>query len=309
MTTMLVSVIVPTYNRAHLIGRALQSIMAQSHRELEVIVVDDGSTDDTEKVVATLSAQWGRPVRYVAKSNGGCASARNLGISLATGDAVAFLDSDDEWLPTAIEEMVATLQGSGADFVYSPAYTRIGGRDTLVYPTAAGDPDRFAERHFFTTRVYVCCLLYRRRVFERFRYQESLRYNEDSDLLQRIAIVFRAAYLDKPTAVVHYHSANKSSNRVEINRALLKSAESILAEFPDFRTRLAGEGDRRIGEIVAQLAGELVLQKRFPEVVALGAEYRLRLLDRLSALLKTPLFEIAARKGRRLAEMVAGGGE
>jgi glycosyltransferase involved in cell wall biosynthesis len=89
-----VSVIIPTYNRHDIITATIESVLAQTERDLEVIVVDDGSTDDTCKVVEGL--QDGR-VSYFYKINGGAASARNLGLSKCKGEYVTFLDSDDFW--------------------------------------------------------------------------------------------------------------------------------------------------------------------------------------------------------------------
>jgi len=94
-----ISIIIPTYNRAHLINRAISSALAQCAADDEVIVVDDGSTDNTAEVVAT----FGDAVQYVRVPNGGAGSARNVGIKLATKDLVAFLDSDDEWFPHKLD--------------------------------------------------------------------------------------------------------------------------------------------------------------------------------------------------------------
>ena len=90
-----VSVIIPTCNRAHLIGRAVKSVLAQTYRDIEVIIVDDGSTDNTEEVVKSFDDPR---IRYVKLDvNKGAAAARNAGIRLARGGFVAFQDSDDEW--------------------------------------------------------------------------------------------------------------------------------------------------------------------------------------------------------------------
>jgi len=92
-----VSVIIPTYNRAHYLGEAIDSIMNQDIRncQIEIIVVDDGSTDNTKEVLR----KFGNSVRYIYQDNRGVGAARNRGISEATGEWVAFLDSDDRWLP------------------------------------------------------------------------------------------------------------------------------------------------------------------------------------------------------------------
>jgi glycosyltransferase involved in cell wall biosynthesis len=100
-----VSVIVPTWNRADLIGETLRSVLAQSHRPAEVIVVDDGSTDATAEVVSAFAPA----VRYLRKPNGGVASARNHGAREATGTWLAFVDSDDLWHPRKLELQVAAL--------------------------------------------------------------------------------------------------------------------------------------------------------------------------------------------------------
>jgi glycosyltransferase involved in cell wall biosynthesis len=105
----LVSAIIPTYNRADLLHVAVGSVLGQTHRQVEAVVVDDGSTDGTVDVVSRLWANEPR-VRYLGKSNGGVSSARNAGLREARGDFVAFLDSDDAWLPWKIELQLACLR-------------------------------------------------------------------------------------------------------------------------------------------------------------------------------------------------------
>src|SRR5215510_6026298 len=91
-----VSVVVPTFNRRKLVERAIRSVMAQTHHVDEVIVIDDGSTDDTGDA---LKAAFGDRIRYVWQENRGVAAARNHGLRLARGKYLTLLDSDDEWMP------------------------------------------------------------------------------------------------------------------------------------------------------------------------------------------------------------------
>jgi GT2 family glycosyltransferase len=104
----LVSVIVPTFNRAYCLGRTLDSALAQTYRAVEVLVIDDGSTDETAELVRTRSAQDAR-LRYFYQDNRGVSAARNHGLRVAEGEFVAFLDSDDIWKPWKLELQVACL--------------------------------------------------------------------------------------------------------------------------------------------------------------------------------------------------------
>lgn len=103
-----VSVLIPTFNRADVIGGAVDSVLAQTHKDLEIIIVDDGSSDGTRQLLAEAYGADPR-VRYHYQPNGGLASARNGGIALATGEYIALLDSDDSWKPWHLELLMASL--------------------------------------------------------------------------------------------------------------------------------------------------------------------------------------------------------
>jgi glycosyltransferase involved in cell wall biosynthesis len=101
----LVSVIIPTYNRALECKVAVESVLSQTHDNVEIIVVDDGSTDNTKEVIGSLDER----VRYIWKANAGVSAARNTGLEAATGEYIAFLDSDDAWLPWKLEAQLSVL--------------------------------------------------------------------------------------------------------------------------------------------------------------------------------------------------------
>lgn len=116
MSAPLVSVIIPTYNRAALACEAVNSVLRQTYQNLEIIVIDDGSTDDTTSAIA----QYGERVRYTRRPNAGVNPARNLGLKQARGEFVALLDSDDLWAPYKIELQVRLLRHfTDAGFIFS----------------------------------------------------------------------------------------------------------------------------------------------------------------------------------------------
>jgi len=103
-----VSVVIPVYNSAKLLNTALRSVFEQTYSDFEVVVVDDGS-DDRDELEAVL-ASWGDAVHCVRQANGGPAKARNTAIAHATGELIAFLDADDEWLPEKLQRQVAYFE-------------------------------------------------------------------------------------------------------------------------------------------------------------------------------------------------------
>lgn len=102
----LISAVIPTYNREKTIGRAIESVLAQAHLPFEIVVIDDGSEDNTQKVVES----YGKIVRYVYQANKGVSAARNRGVSEANTEWIAFLDSDDYWLPHHLGNIVSAIR-------------------------------------------------------------------------------------------------------------------------------------------------------------------------------------------------------
>lgn len=184
-----VSVVIPTYNGSHYLAEAVRSVLAQSYGILEIIVVDDGSQDDIEKILAPFFPK----VTYVRQENAGPAAARNLGISLAKGNFVAFLDDDDIWHPTKTAEQVKLLiENPKCALVYSnPEWIDEAGR-VIPYRGPMEFPGgevyvRFLTRNWIGTTSGA---LVRREVFDEIGlFDENMECfcGEDYDLWVRIA--------------------------------------------------------------------------------------------------------------------------
>lgn len=118
----LVSVVMPCFNTESYVEAAVRSVLAQTHTDLELLIVDDASTDTTGSIVAGLAREDGRVSLHRLQTNGGAARARNHAIERATGDYVAFLDSDDLWLPAKLERQLRFAQIVGAPLTYTSYY-------------------------------------------------------------------------------------------------------------------------------------------------------------------------------------------
>src|SRR5262249_15425290 len=191
----LVSVVVPTCNRAHCIGRALASVASQTYPAIEIIVVDDGSTDDTVAAIGRLNCP--RPLRVIQlDGNHGASAARNEGIAAATGEYVAFLDSDDAWHPRKIELQIDRLRRLGPD--YGACYTRIvtyDDRHRVSWVSQATDEGDF--RGLLTSWNLVgstSCFLAKQKLLQDVGgFNTSLRSCQDWDLWCRLAEITRFA--------------------------------------------------------------------------------------------------------------------
>ena len=125
MNNELISVVIPTYNYGHFVTEAVDSVLAQTYRHYEVVVVDDGSTDDTRARLAP----YGDRIRYIHQENQGLSAARNTGIRAARGGVIGLLDSDDKWHPRKLETQAAFLRLTGPP----QAFARTG-RYPLLLP-------------------------------------------------------------------------------------------------------------------------------------------------------------------------------
>lgn len=128
----LVSIITPSFNSAKFIAETIQSVQNQTYQNWEMIIVDDGSSDETENVVLSIIEKDKRIQFYKLNQNSGPAVARNTGIEKASGDYMTFIDADDIWFPTFIENNIKTIQETGIPFVFS-SYKRANEQLEFVY--------------------------------------------------------------------------------------------------------------------------------------------------------------------------------
>lgn len=192
------SIVIPTYNRAHLLSHAIQSVIGQTLLDWELIVVDDGSTDNTREVVMSFEDMR---ITYIYQSNAERSAARNCGIAHAKGDYICFLDSDDYFLPQRLELIWQSLY----DFKFKEKFTYTGllienngvFNEVNIQPNTESVFDNIVTSVIHSQQVCIA-----RDLFSTNRFNTEIRIGEDTELWLRIARFHTPVYLAKQATVV-----------------------------------------------------------------------------------------------------------
>ena len=208
----LFSVVVPTWNRRATIGEAVASALGQNVADLEVIVVDDGSTDGSAEVLAALDDPR---LRVIIQPNAGAAAARNRGIAEARGRYVAFLDSDDRFFPDHLTDLLPLLAQGDDVVAYSRVVVDRGGGRHFLKPWRGIAADEGVDRYLMCERGFIqtSSIALRRTLAERVRYREDVGFGDDTDFAVRLSLA-GARFLMAPRATVLWadrHTGNRLS--------------------------------------------------------------------------------------------------
>jgi glycosyltransferase involved in cell wall biosynthesis len=250
-----VSVVIPVFNCARYVGSAIESVLRQSFKPAEIIVVDDGSTDQSPEIIKSY------PVSYVRKANGGPSSARNVGIRSCQGDYVAFLDADDVWLDGKLKTQVKALQRfPEAAFSFSTIWHFDDGKDTeptqpyysrelskWISTRKTSDGSVFGNVYevlLSSNCVDTCSVVAKRHaLMEAGLFDESLTVGEDHELWLRLGRKHPAVFMLNPTSRYRVHSASLTGSlatRPDVfYRSTIRVLEKHLAMFPSHSVRKA----------------------------------------------------------------------
>jgi len=229
----LISVIIPTYNSAEYIEEALGSVFEQTFQDFEIIVVDDGSTDNTAEVLK----KYGDRIRYIYQENNGPASARNRGIRAARGEYIAFLDADDLWVTTKLEKQVELFSRrkelgmvtTGACSFDSKGVFGFSAdkRETLM----VGD---IARNIFLRSNIGTPTVMVRKEVFDNIGYfEENIRQSEDDNMWIRIASHYDVELIDEALIKVRNHPQRMTLNKSELLDSVQSSIHLLMTKYGD----------------------------------------------------------------------------
>lgn len=234
--SVLFSVIVPTYNYAHLLPRALDSVLAQWAGDVELLVVNDGSTDNTAEVLADYAARYPQ-LQVIAQANAGAAAARNHGIRLARGRYALLLDADDELLPDTLSSLRETVLANpdaglvlGAQLSVTP-----DGRERLRLPTPVrGSPRQLIQRYLLEKKISIshCCTLFRRDLLLQRPYPEQLRTGEDIPVFAYLLVSAPVALTNQPLARIYKHADSLRHNRDDEEAVAQGMLHEVFASLP-----------------------------------------------------------------------------
>ncbi len=226
----MVSVIIPTYNSSDFVSKAIDSVLDQSYDDYEIIVVDDGSTDNTREILEKYKGI----IKYVYQDNGGPAKARNTGIKMAKGSYIAFLDSDDLWLPDKLKKQFDFFnENPQYHLVYTDMAHAINGE--IIYKSYLKERN---YKHISSGYIYENllreCFIFTPTVMMKKEcidnigfFNEKLRISEDHDLWLRIADKYQIGFLDEALTIRNRHESNLTSDRYLYISSGIKMMEGI----------------------------------------------------------------------------------
>lgn len=237
----MVSVVIPVFNREKLIRKAVNSILEQTYSDLELIVVDDGSTDRTKDILQTIND---KRLRYIYQKNAGACAARNRGIFLAKGEYIAFHDSDDEWYREKLQRQLDMLHKVNADIIFC------GFEKIFSDGTKSIIPKRKEERFYsqkeliYESMVSTQTILGKAAAVKNIKFDESMPRMQDYDFIIRASEEYSIYYLNQVLVTVFEQpdsiTAGKKQymKRLEVTDKLLKKYSYLCQLYPEWETKM-----------------------------------------------------------------------
>jgi glycosyltransferase involved in cell wall biosynthesis len=223
-----VSICIPTYNRKDYLRETIDSVFAQTYKDYEVVVVDDGSTDGTADMLKNLDL----PIRYYRQENSGDAVARNKLIKLADGKYITFIDSDDLLIHDAVERMINVMEAEGGETIVYGPYIRIDENGQVYGRYKNRQYSGYITKYLFQNIfVYSCGSMFSKKVLETAGgFDKSLPTCSDYDLWLRLSLKYRFIALAEPTFKRRRHTKNLSAISSENRMIELKVLERFYYE-------------------------------------------------------------------------------
>ena len=224
-----VSVIIPTYNYGRFIAEAIQSVLQQTHRPDEIVVVDDGSTDDTARVVAG----FGDAVKYVRQENGGVCAARNKGVAESTGEIIAFMDADDTMEPESIAKQVALFGDEHVGLVHCGLRLFDDESGETIELQLEGGEDGVADNLLLWEGASIAgpgAILVTREAFDSVGgFDTGMKVGEDWDFCYRVARKFKVRFVPEPLVNYRSHATAAHRNVAEMERGMSRFYEKAFS--------------------------------------------------------------------------------
>lgn len=259
-----VSVVIATFNYGRFITDAVDSVLAQTVPVSEIIIIDDGSTDDTESRVR----EFGTSVRYIWQENMGVSAARNRGVRESSGDLVAFLDADDTWDPQVVEKQVNEfLSDDEIGLVHCASRVFDSETGETVGINSVGKKGWVADDLllFEEPSVNGCVIMVSREAFDSAGgFDERLKIGEDWDLCYRIARRFKVGFVPDPVVNVRSHGTNSHLNVKEMERSTTIAWNKAFDTDDENVLRLRG---RALGNLHKVLAGSYLKNRQYFESI------------------------------------------
>lgn len=234
----LVSVVIPAFNREYIIKDCIESVLKQSYQNLEVIVVDDCSSDHTVDVVHAIGDP--RIQCFPLSQNRGACYARNFGAEQANGRYIAFQDSDDIWLSTKIEEQMEYLKEGNFDVVFCGMDRITMDQKHFYYPQNGFDENKDAfEQVLFSNRISTQCMFLKTDVLKAVQFDPAIKKYQDWDFAIRVAKSFRIGYLAKALVIseIQANSISTVVSKYDALRVIHNKYANEISKYPYIQAR------------------------------------------------------------------------
>ena len=237
------SIIIPAYNYAHTLDRAIDSILGQSGDDYEILIIDDGSTDHTSKISDGYCQKFPKKIKYYLQDNQGPAAARNYGVEFSVGKYIFFLDADDEMAPSLLDFLRKRILYRTDVDVFFGDHISVGSDGIASYRATSPLPQTHEKRFsaYILKKLHLshCAKLLHRRVFEGVSYPIELRSSEDIPFMAQLLALYKCELVSVPMAIVHKHEDSLRHNTAYAMEVGERVADHIFsfAALPDWTAK------------------------------------------------------------------------